>query len=80
LWISGQSAALTRHLQGGIVLELLVQSWFLLTVSLLTVLALVVGVQRSLRLARQLRTSLRGSVTVQVAPPQPQLYAVPQHH
>ena len=60
-------------------LELLVQSWFLLTVSLLTVLALIIGAQRSLRLARRLRTSLRGSVTVQIPQSKSQLYAVPQN-
>ena len=63
-------------------LVLLVQSWIVLTLSLLTVLALVIGVQRALSAVRQLAGSLRSGVGVQVQVPQgsPRLYAVPQRH
>lgn len=61
-------------------LEILVQSWLVLTASLLAVLTLVIGVQRALAAARQLVSGLRAGVTVPVAPTTPQLYAAPTRH
>jgi hypothetical protein len=58
------------------VLEVLVQSWLLLTGVCVVLLALVISAQWSLATARRVLVALRGSVPPHVPAAPPRLYSV----